>query len=415
MSKSTIFLLVFTSLFHQLTFAQNSDQYMQMADKAFDAGDKQKSLELYRKAAVLKKPDAHYAIAYKFIVTQEESIYHLSEAAKLGHSAALDKALEGLFFRSSSLTVTNPQLAYDIYLQAKKVNPNVELYAEEAEVATLNKCIEAGYFDFKKFINQYKITEKDTIDNYSIWELAEDASRGGRFGPPNPKLTLQLVCKGGWVPAEKIYAVRDAYDNWKENKNAKFNVCDYPSNAEGEAYCKQRSKKEDIKNYSERLKKLSGRLKNNAAPLLTPSFDIAKQFFDSKAGIEQHSVSLSKNQSREQLVLNQSFAYLDFIESINNGNSPTINFTTDPDKELNEVYKVVIAELLKSPIQVHGSEITDIDLKGCQRLWIKYRDSSAKLFAKLNPSISDADWRKYITKIRTGELKQLQALRKSKG
>lgn len=388
---------------------------MQMADKAFDAGEKQTALELYRKAANLKNPDAHYAIAYKFIVTQDESIHHFSEAAKMGHAAALDKALEGLFFRSSSLTLTNPQLAYDIYLQAKKANPTIELYAEEAEVGTLNKCIEAGYFDFKKFINQYKITDKDTAENYSIWELAEDAARGGRFGPPNPKLVLQLVCKGGWVPAEKIYAVRDAYDNWKENKTVRFNLCDYPSNNEGVAYCEQRKKNEDIKNYSERIKKMSGRLKNNSVPLLTPAFDIAKQYFDSKAGIEQYCVSLGKKLSKEQLVLNQSFAYLDFVDSINNGYSPIIDNSLDPDKELNEVYKVVISDLMKSPIQVQGIEITDIDMRGCQRLWIKYRDSSAKLFSKMNPSISDAIWKKYITKIRIGELKQLQAFRKSKG
>lgn len=412
MPKYTIGLLVFFALCHLFTFAQSSDEYVQMANKAFDAGEKQKARNLYNKAADLNNPDAHFAIAYKFIVTKEESIYHFSEAAKRGHAAALERALEELFFRAGSLTYANPQLAYDIYLQAKKANPQLEIFDEGEKIGTLNKCIEAGYFDFKNFINQYKITAKDTGETYSIWEMAEDASRGVRFGAPNPKLVLQLVCKGGIVPAEKINAVDDAYACWKNNKNVRFYACDYPSNAEGVAYCEQRSKNADLKNYSARIKKMSGYLKNNSAPLLKPAFDIAKQFFGDKAWIEQINVGPGNTQSREESVLQQSFAYLDLIDSINNGYRPVIDNTTDPDKELNEIYRLVISELLKNPIHGNQFEITDNEIRRCQRVWIKYRDSSAKLFAKINPSISDSEWRKYLTRIRTGELKQLPDLRK---
>lgn len=69
-----------------------------MADKAFDTGEKDKAKELYLKAAAMNNADAYFAIAYKFVVSKEESIFHFSEAAKMGHAKALEEVFDALFF-----------------------------------------------------------------------------------------------------------------------------------------------------------------------------------------------------------------------------------------------------------------------------------------------------------------------------
>jgi hypothetical protein len=47
------------------------------------------------------------------------------------------------------------------------------------------------------------------------------------------------------------------------------------------------------------------------------------------------------------------------------------------------------------------------DLRAVQRLWIKYRDRSAELFAKINPTQAEHIWKSWMTQSRTAELTRL--------
>jgi TPR repeat protein len=111
--KGLIFLLLYPIA--GLTFCQTSQDYVTMADKAFDAGKKEDAKKLYLKAAAMNNGDAHFAIAYKFVVTDDESVFHFSEAARLGNAEALGYALDELFFRAGSLTKASPEKAYALY------------------------------------------------------------------------------------------------------------------------------------------------------------------------------------------------------------------------------------------------------------------------------------------------------------
>ena len=114
------------------------------ADKIYGAGDRESAKKLYIKAANKGSADAHFAIAYKYNVTPEESIYHFSEAAKKGHEDALDYALDALLFRANSLERANPKKALEVYKQAKKVNPSIKLYDEDVKLKTIQMSVEPG-------------------------------------------------------------------------------------------------------------------------------------------------------------------------------------------------------------------------------------------------------------------------------
>jgi len=407
--KKTLFILFALST---SVFCQTSQEYMKMADKAFDTGEKDKAKELYLKAATMNNADAHFAIAYKFVVSKEESIFHFSEAAKMGHVNALAEVFDVLFFRANGLADAKPELAFEIYKLAKSRNPSLTFFNEEDEVSTIKKCIEAEAFDAKAFIEKYGIKENELNEHdYSIWELAAEASRGGRFGSPNPKLVLQLVCRGGSVPMELGDAVDAAYINWKANKVFEFKLCDYVGSGSGLSYCSAKAEEDANKEYLLRINELSSNLKNNAGRLLMNSFSIAGKFIEEKAWKEElHGGSGYSAWTRDS-IRQQKTEYLDLIEKINNDIRPDkLTQRNDSDRILNKTYQVVINRLKKKPISNFNASINEEGVRSVQRFWIQYRDTTAKLFAQILPFIDENTWKNWLTEIRIKELKQILKL-----
>ena len=220
------------------SFGQEYEEYLLEANKIYESGDKEAARRLYLKAANKGSAEAHFEIAYKYIVTSEESIYHLSEAAKKGHGRALGYALEKLLFRANSLRQADPQGALSLYYQAKKANPNINIYDEANKLKIMKMCAEPKEFDVEKFMKEYGVEDEDgEYPFYDVWELAEEASRGGRFGEPDPELVFNLVIRGSWVPAEMKYAVEEFYNYWKSDIVKEFDVCDYITSRGGISYC----------------------------------------------------------------------------------------------------------------------------------------------------------------------------------
>jgi len=402
-------LLVLTLCFN--VFCQTSEQLVKSADKAYDLGEKEKSKELYLKAAAMNNAEAHFNIAYKFIVTHEESVFHYSEAAKLGHKDALEHALDVLFFRANSLTESNAEKAYEIYKSAKNANPNLEIFAEEVQLRSLKRCIEANPFDANAFIKKYNIKDTELDGTYGIWELAAEASRGGRFGIPNPKLVLQLVCRGGFVPFELKFAIDTTYKCWKENEAFEFNVCDYVGSGFGLSYCSAKAEDKANKEFLARVKTLSSKLKNGAGASLLNAFSIASKFIEEKAWNEEfHGGSGYASWARGSII-EQKTAYLGLIETINNAHvHDSIRTIRDSDKMLNQIYQIVMDTLNHSPITGFNTEVNASGLRAVERLWIKYRDSSALLFSQIEPSVSKQQWINWLTAVRLKELRKILEL-----
>jgi uncharacterized protein YecT (DUF1311 family) len=76
------------------------------------------------------------------------------------------------------------------------------------------------------------------------------------------------------------------------------------------------------------------------------------------------------------------------------------------------INKKVIKRLKKSAIKENRTEVNVNGVRSVQRLWLKYRDSSALLFSKINPSISEQEWSNWLTAIRIQQLKEVPELAK---
>jgi len=379
------------------------------ADKIYEAGDRESAKKLYIKAANKGSADAHFAIAYKYNVTPEESIYHFSEAAKRGHDEALGYALDALLFRANSLERANPQKALEIYKQAKKVKPSIKLYDEDVKLKTIQMSVEPGPFDWKAFCKKYDVLPHNDDVMYHVWLIAEEVSKGGRFGKSDPKLILQLVSRGGWAPAELEYAVEATYKDWKAGSAKEFNICDYITSGGGMAFCASRENDSDENDRDVRLKALGKKIDDRARKLLGSAYTSAVKFIDSKASNEEGHGGSGRGAWIIGSQMKQKNEYLDLVEKIRTGFKPSPKNTfVKADQKLNETYKKVMGDLKKRADDYNVPRVDDV--RAVQRLWIPYRDASAKLFSAISPSVSEDTWKCWLTEVREKQLKDILSL-----
>lgn len=400
-------LVLWLFLSRGICFAQSSNDILVMADKAYTAGEKEKAKTLYLQAAVLNNAEAHFALYYQFILPPEESRYHLFEAAKTGHVEAVKHTLDALFFRATNLIDANPELAISIYKEAKKHNPSLTFFEEEAEIAALSECIEAGPFDVKGFIKKYNVSNNpDDYGSYTVWEMAEEASRGGRFGPPNPKLVFQLVCRGGGVPAEVMYAVHDTYKNWKENKVVPFNLCDYITSGIGMGYCANRMEDAVDKEIKVQLDSIAEHWHPEQKALLQQAYSSAVLFISNKAEYEEGHGGTGRRAWLTESVIAQKIAFVDLITATIAGVDTVkkIKFQ-DPDRTLNQVYKQVLNHIRSNRHVQDSYFVSEDNMRIVQRSWIPYRDNTAKLLSQLLPKVTAQTWKDWLTQVRIEQLR----------
>lgn len=401
------FLVLWLLLSRGICFAQSSNDILVMADKAYTAGDKEKAKTLYLQAAVLNNAEAHFALYYQFILPPKESRYHLFEAAKAGHVEAVKHTLDALFFRATNLIDANPELAISIYKEAKKQNPSLTFFEEEAEIAALSECIEAGPFDVKGFIKKYNISNNpDDYGSYTVWEMAEEASRGGRFGSPNPKLVFQLVCRGGSVPAEVMAAVHDTYKNWKENKEERFNLCDYITSGIGMGYCANRMEDAVDKEIKVQLDSIIEHWDSEQKALLQQAYSSAELFISNKAEYEEGHGGTGRRAWLTESVIAQKIAFVDLITATIAG-VDTVNKIKfqDSDRTLNQVYKQVLGYVRSNRHVQDSYFVSEDNMRIVQRSWIPYRDNIAKLLTQLLPRVTAQTWKDWLTQIRIEQLR----------
>lgn len=385
-------------------------EYLLEANKKYESGDKETAKELYLKAAEKGSAEAHFKLAYQFIVTPEESIYHYTEAASKGHEEALGYALDNLLFRANNLSLSNPQKALDLYHTAKKNNPELELYEEDETLAVLMACAEPPEFDVNNFIEKYNINEDDDsqeywISAYSIWELAEEASKGGRFGNPDPELVLNLVCRGSWVPYELKLAVKDVYNNWKQGIVKDFNLCNYITSSGGSYYCSSRRDKENESNLDNKLTEFKNKLDGNSDDIVSQAYNTAVKFITLKTRNEEGHGGSGRATWIKGSQIRQKTEYVKLIEKVFGGFEPKPkNTLKESFKELDIIYQKTIS---KFPTKLNGIHITVEEIKDVQESWYFYIDYSVKLFIKINPSINKDIWKSWLTEIR---IKQLQSI-----
>jgi uncharacterized protein YecT (DUF1311 family) len=392
--------------------ASDASSLFNQAEVLFKAEDEAGARVLYESAAESGSADAHFALAYQYALPREEARTHLVAAARQGHGAALEYALEDLLFRAKGLRWARPRQAWELYQAAKLKNADLGLYEEAASVELLKMCAELPEFDVDAFCAKYAVDPavgEDTV--YAVWELAEEASRGGRFGAPDPELVFQLVVRGACVPAEFEYAVRDCYAAWKAGECREFNIGNYVTSGMGQGYCAEREHKKVEARLDARMDALAERLEPDAARLLVPARYAAFYFFECNAiNAECHGGS-GRAAWVLGSVMDQKKAYLDLLEKVVSGCAPGCKESIEEaESRLWKVYGEV-QDMLGDKAADDFSSLPSAPLvQECQRVWVRHLEASMACFHAIRPQVSAADWRVVLIELRVRQLEELLEL-----
>ena len=356
----------------------NSNDLNVKANQEFKKGNKEAAKYLYEKSAKLGNAEANYQLTYRFVIEENESIERLKNAAKKGHSRALDA------FLNTSKLKTSPKEKLAIYRKAKKINPNMRLFGEEELIKTLEMASEAPEFNLENFLSKYDLT----VDEYSmfpIWEMAEETSKNARFGKANPLLTFQLIILGGRSASSYESAIEWAYNNWKNSTHKVFNICEYGTSNYAFLYCADRDSEESEKGRKTEIQTIEEKLSKVQIKHFKEVLQKAEIFFTSRA--ESEGINGGGSYSGRVLysIDKQMDEYIELIKkTIVSQRFPKTQVTLKTpqqtfkyyDDKLNINYKNLV-KLLNSKT-FYNDYLNIQKLKDTQRAWIKYRDIGTK-------------------------------------
>lgn len=349
-------------------------------------------------------------------------------SAKQGNEYALQTVLMMLGGVRGG-TEIDPEFALKVYAHAKDNNPDVSIYEGtrieadallSREFALIKLAAECPPLDFEAFLAVNKISaESLTLSPYAIWELAEQAALGKRFGKPNAELAFQLVLRGGGSFEERAAAIKLSHSAWKGNGKQKFNLAACLNSNKGREYLKERGKtKPDTLNIENLQKEIRS---ENLQALLGKAYDAQSRFITESARIycgdegfpiwEWNSAAYARQATQR---------YLETVRAVLKGFKPKPHaVSVSADSQLNTRYKRAI-DGLENPDTLPDADLEgetaskffykDAEsLKRVQRAWLPMRDRNAALFHALSPSVSEEDWKAWLTEIRTRELPRFQA------
>ena len=363
----------------------------------------------YLRAANSGSPDALFYLAYRYSVSQETAIDYYSRAASKGHLRALEYAWNYLFYRANSLTLANPKKALNIYYEAKKNNPSLKIRSEDSQIALLEIAASFDLFNGYDFIEKYNIV--DTDQPYFIWELAEKASRGEMFDNPSSDLVMQLIIKGGIVPAETSSAVSYYFKKIENNDSlVPFSICDHITSGFGMSYCTHKMYEKASVKFQEEIDSISNYIKFDKN-ILNSAFQSAKIYTELKAFHEEGHDGTGAAAWAFESITKQQRDYLELIKSIINGYRPVVfsSFIIN-DKILNQKYNQIINILSAKPVNGMSFYIDKQRIVDVQRLWLPYRDLTSDLFISLT-NINDRNfWNNFLTLHRINDFEKLISL-----
>ena len=409
--KISIFILsVFLTVSH-LGFSQSEFAYdLNIANDLYDSNKTEEARQWYEMAAEKGSADANFYLAYRYVNSDEKTKNYFAKAAILGHPKALEYALDYMFFRASDLVNVNPIEALGLYRRVKSSHPEITIYNEESTVKTLEIAASIPWFDAEEFIEKYNLKADEGYGSgYYIWELAATASRDERFESPSSELVMQLIIRGGFVPAEVEGAIQDYYSRMIRTEGlVEFNVCDYVTSGIGMGYCARKSEEEEQKRILGKIEELkdSYGLKNS---LLDTAYIAAMRFLDSKVWNEEGHDGSGYMAWAQSSLSEQRESYLEFLSDINSVTIPAVSGSLKHnDSLLNIIYNELFRSLEKDPINGFRFTIDAEGFRETQRFWLNYRDTNTELLMLVSIKNDKEFWDNYFTKQRLEQFEQLK-------
>lgn len=277
-----------------------------------------------------------------------------------------------------------------------------------SDEALSRKCLEAGPIDSNKFISSTHLDLSKRSWIFSSWELAELISHRNKHDHNDPLWILQLICREDATIMEREPAIIYAYDAWKADTILNFKVCDYASTTMGFIYCVGREADSARHQYNEEIKALAGKLNKAASKQLMSASDAFLNFTASHVAHEEGLGGTGYSGFCMESEMKEQEDFMALIQTTYSRSKPS-SWPPSPeaDSTLNTVYQQVQTELkgAESPLQPGTPTVESV--RETERLWLVYRDNTATFFNALQPKVSVAQWRNWLTERRIIQLRNL--------
>ena len=391
----------------QETDTLSANEYFEKATILYEAKAYDSAKVYYQKAARKDHAEAHFILAYNYIVNAEESMFHYSQAAMLGNYKALDRLIDNHFYRANNLYANNVKKIYKVYQKAQEMDSSI------GDFELLKKAAMVPELDGEKLAEKYDLSiGKEFHHGYFIWELAEAASRGEKFDNPTPLLVLQLIIKGAFVPAEAEMAIYDYLNFWEQDTLVPFDLCNYVTSGIGINFCSSRAAALENEEYEKEIAAFNELVDLDNKYILYNAFEETIQFIDLKAWNEECHDGSGFEAWTNNSIYEQQRAYLAFVKSLYSKEyvDSVSGSIEENDSLLNIRYQEIAAQLKESHVQGMRFSFSFEDFRLTQRKWIKYRDVNAAFFHELHPGFSIKYWKNYLTLRRIADFESVDEM-----
>ncbi|MEL6116886.1 hypothetical protein P0Y67_16875 [Photobacterium sp. SP02] len=292
------------------------------------------------------------------------------------------------------------------------IYPFSALADNRPELNTEQMCSQVGHIELAALTpadrEAYLLAQADNT-LYQVWEIAEKVSTGSTYHlTEKNQLTLQLICEGGFAPAEEKYAVQDAFDHWQHNQPFTFDLCQYITSGVGSAFCANRFAGEQHIERKQRQETAIRQLSVSQQQTIKNAVRMAEDFFEHRAMHEELHGGSSHTAFRIESVANQNDRYLSQILDTLAGSQPEdIPSLDEADSTLSQTYDHLIQRLKMGPIEDFNLEVTAQDVESVQRAWLIYREQTAMMLASLNTNLTIQDWLGVLTAERNRQLSEM--------
>jgi hypothetical protein len=391
----------------------NVARFLFEGDVRFNIGLRQPALELYRKAHQSETCPPGLLAAYAANGGFAERLYLDMEAAKTGDMRALRAALDRLYLGRTDPEV-DPQVALALYETSKRANPKAS-FEGEREIAELLRMAGAPpAFDIVGFLKTHLPAKKESAEEppaepnpYFLWDLAEELSVANSVEKADAELVLQLVARGGGTLSERLSAVRAAFKNWQDKGPAAFSCLEHLSGPVSVRHAFRLGLAKWEREHSQRTVALLGRAREKGVgPLMERALGGANALAAEKAGHLHFSDRYSRDWQKALFLRWEIERTLRRVESAFSGSKPDLSL---PPGQVLESYKVWrTAATTSLPEHLQDEDLGDSigpclafpypsDLANVLGKSESVAVECAALFARVNPSLSQEDWKGWLT------------------
>jgi hypothetical protein len=412
---------IFTFLFYVLfcVFVEADESFLKKADALYENGKRDEARRIYEQAAKRGVAEAHYQLSYRFVLARTNRLYHIVQAAKTGHEKALASAWDEFVFRAGTDLQGDPHKAWALYQDALQKNLGLQGSVrgyDKTFIEVVRKSAELPDIELREILiaKGVDLGEPNEKNCYWVWELAEEASVGGRFGPPDPVLTMQLIVHGGFVPAEFVSAVEEYYPHYQKREPEPFRICDHVTSSYGSRYCLRKSAQKAEIGHQKITAEIEKRIGTEWIPDVREAFVLADAYFAARAKFEEgHSGGGGWKYYRvEGSVMEHRKRFFDDISIILEGKIPQVRVRkeVDANASVDQKFNALLKTIADHPEDAELTEMTVEGVRESQSAWMKYREAMLAVLAHLCPAEVQQDLRQWLDKDRCRELAESAAL-----